>query len=451
MKKLISNLINMGTGIGYDFETEKKIRLTNLLSLVSSLFALFMFMDFMTSGLSIYVCLSVLSLFFILIFIPILHQKEFKLFPRLLYCVYSLVNVIILSVVMGPDVQSQYFLFAYLGLPMVIFGYEMGNLKVVLSLLGLVVFLYLEWHFVNFKPLIEVPEELVYSQRLINNIITILVVILLYYFLNRENKRYVDQVKDSIFKEEQSKSLEYFAYLSHDLKEPLRSVSGFTNIIKMEYHDEENKELNKYFGFIENGVEKMNTLIDSLSQLATSGKTSDLKKIDLNFVLEEVKIMLNEMIMDKQAIIQAKNLPIILCYTTDIKQIFSNLISNAIKYQKEGNRPVVKISCLEKKDDWEFCIEDNGIGITEGNQERIFKFFTRLHSDVEYEGSGLGLSFCKNLVDRHFGNMWVESEVGQGSKFYFTISKQLRKEGVTRAELGNYKNMEIRPNRSDAV
>ncbi|KXX71279.1 hypothetical protein AVL50_09495 [Flammeovirga sp. SJP92] len=369
-------------------------------------------------------------MFFILISIPILHQRELKVFPRLLYCSYSLINVIILSVVMGPEVHAQYFLFAYLGLPMVIFGYEMGKMKIVLSLLGLVVFLYLEWHFQHFEPIAKVPEEQIYTQRLTNNVVSILVVILLYYFLNKENKRYVDQVKENIFREEKSKSLEYFAYLSHDLKEPLRSVSGFTNIIKMEYHDERNKELNKYFKFIDNGVEKMNTLIDALSQMATSGKTSDLNKTDLNFALEEVKVMLNEVILEKQAVIQAKNLPIIMCYSTDIKQIFSNLISNAIKYQEPSNRPVVKITYEENKDFWKFCVEDNGIGIPEEYQERIFKFFTRLHSDLEYEGSGLGLSFCKNLVDRHFGNMWVESEIGKGSRFYFTISKYLKRDGL---------------------
>lgn len=418
----------MGTGIGYDYETEKKIRLANSLALFSSVFALFMFVDFMTSGLSIYACASVLLVFFILVSIPFLHLRGYKTFPRYLYCFYSIINVIILSVVMGPEVQAQYFIFAYLGLPMVIFDYKMRNKKILLSLLGLITFLYLEWHFKHFEPIQTVPDDVIYTQRLTNNVVTILVIILLYYYLNKENNKYLEQVKRSIFREEKNKSLEYFAYLSHDLKEPLRSVSGFTSIIKMEYHDEKNQELNKYFRFIDNGVEKMNSLIDALSQLATSGKTSDLKRTDLNFALEEVKIMLNDLISNRQPIIQIQNLPIITCYATDIKQIFSNLISNAIKYQEENVQPEVKISAMEYKEYWEFCVEDNGIGIPEEYRERVFKFFVRLHSDIEYKGSGLGLSFCRNLVDRHFGKMWVESEVGKGSKFYFTISKNLQKE-----------------------
>ncbi|MBB3699147.1 GHKL domain-containing protein [Flammeovirga yaeyamensis] len=426
MKKLLSKVIKFGTGLGYDFETEKKIRLTNTLTLFSSVFAFIQLLNFVIQGVNIYATFSVLIMLLILISIPVLHKYGMKLLPRYIYCFYSLLNVVILSITLGPEVQAQYFIFAYLGLPMVIFGYDIGNAKNYLSFLGLFVFIYLEWHFLNFSPLTPVPEDQVFSQRLSNNIITILVVILLFYFLNKENLRFLDQIKRNIFIEEKNKSLEYFAYLSHDLKEPLRSVSGFTEIIKMEYHDDNKKELNKYFGYVDQGINKMRSLIDALAQLATSGKTSDLESIDINDALTEVKLMLNEVILEKNAAIMYKKLPIIVCYSTDVKQIFANLISNAIKYQRPKQKPIISVTHKENKDEWVFCVEDNGIGIRPEYQERIFKFFTRLHSESEYDGSGLGLSFCRNLVDRHFGKIWVESEVDKGSKFYFSISKRLK-------------------------
>ncbi len=169
----------------------------------------------------------------------------------------------------------------------------------------------------------------------------------------------------------------------------------------------------------------MRDLIKSLLDYSRIGKELEIGKIDSTNVLKETIEDLSEIAEQHHAIINYNNLPIIKASALHLRILFQNLISNAIKFHHKDMAPVVEITCQEKEDVWEFCVKDNGIGIDKKHIEKIFAIFQRLHSKNEFEGTGIGLAHCKKIVELHNGEIWLESEVNVGSRFYFTISKNI--------------------------
>jgi light-regulated signal transduction histidine kinase (bacteriophytochrome) len=169
----------------------------------------------------------------------------------------------------------------------------------------------------------------------------------------------------------------------------------------------------------------MKLLIKNLLDYSRIGAKKELEEVDCNKSLHEVLADLGAAINDAKADIQHKPLPVVSGYPTEIKQLFQNLIINAVKFRKKGTAPQIKISVEKIKDSWQFAFEDNGIGIEKKHSEKIFNIFQRLHTRSEYEGSGIGLSHCKKIVELHGGKIWVKSTPGEGSVFNFTLpSKQ---------------------------
>jgi light-regulated signal transduction histidine kinase (bacteriophytochrome) len=220
--------------------------------------------------------------------------------------------------------------------------------------------------------------------------------------------------------------LEQFAYIaSHDLQEPVRTISMYVNLLQKQFPNLINEKTEKYFEFINSSSTRMTALIRNLLDYSRIGRRSELKSIDCNSLIENVKSDLSSKIRETEATIKVNKLPTIVGYEVELQLLFQNLIDNALKFRKKGEKAFIEISCNEEID-WVFSVSDNGIGIEELNQERIFKIFHRLHTDKEYEGSGIGLAHCKKIVDLHEGKIWIESHEGQGSTFYFTIKQSLR-------------------------
>lgn len=242
---------------------------------------------------------------------------------------------------------------------------------------------------------------------------------------NLELNRTKNILEETVRKLENSNAdLEQFAYVaSHDLQEPLRMVSSFTQLLEKRYKGQLDEDADEYIDFIIDGAQRMKDLIDDLlafSRLNT--KAEEFKETNLETVLNDVLTMLNSFIEKNDVLITHNTLPTVMADPTQISQLFQNLLSNAIKFR--GNRsPKIHLDTEELEDDWKISISDNGIGISPLNQKRIFNVFTRLHTRQEYEGTGIGLSICKKIVQRHGGRIWVESEKGKGSTFYFTIPK----------------------------
>jgi len=179
----------------------------------------------------------------------------------------------------------------------------------------------------------------------------------------------------------------------------------------------------------------MRKIILDLLEYSVAGKKSyETELININELLYESVQLNRKAIEEKNATIEWGDLPIIKGSTTSLQQVFQNLIGNALKYQKPDIRPVITINASETKTHWQFCIADNGIGIDSRFFDKIFIVFQRLHNKDEYSGTGLGLAICKKIVENHGGKIWVESDLEKGSKFYFTIAKQLNYIDQTKAK-----------------
>ncbi|MEO5891685.1 MAG: PAS domain S-box protein [Ferruginibacter sp.] len=216
--------------------------------------------------------------------------------------------------------------------------------------------------------------------------------------------------------------LEQFAYVaSHDLQEPLRTTSGFVQLLKQQYHGKLDKRADQYLDFIADSSDRMRILINDLLDYSRIGGKNELENVDCNKIMQYVIADLYNAISESGAAIITGGLPVIMGYPTEIKQLFQNLVINAIKFSKKNEAPQINISAEKIGRHWDFSITDNGIGIDKIYSERIFIIFQRLHNRSEYPGSGIGLSHCKKIVELHHGKIWVESTPGEGSAFHFTI------------------------------
>jgi len=216
--------------------------------------------------------------------------------------------------------------------------------------------------------------------------------------------------------------LEQFAYVSsHDLQEPIRMVTSFTQLLERKYKGQLDKEADDYIEFIVEGAHRMKYLIDDL--LAFSRVSNDAKKfenVDLENVLDVVLSNLYVSINESNALIIHDPLPTVLADESQMGQVFQNLISNAIKFHGDKT-PIIHISAHKDGNEWIFSVSDNSIGIEPEYQKQIFEVFKRLHTRSEYPGSGIGLSVSHKIIKHHDGNIWVESIPGEGSTFYFTL------------------------------
>lgn len=221
-----------------------------------------------------------------------------------------------------------------------------------------------------------------------------------------------------------NEELEQFNYIaSHDLQEPLRTVSNFIQIIEEDYGKELNPDIKLYLEHINLATGRMSMLVKSLLDFARLGKNRQLVYIDCNDVLKDVVSDLNGLISASGAEVRYGIMPHLYAYRLELRLVFQNLINNAIKFRKNDIPPIIKIHCHEEKNYYEFWVSDNGIGIKPRYFERIFQIFKSLHKDGEFEGHGIGLAHCYKIVGLHMGKIWVESEPGKGSTFKFTISK----------------------------
>ena len=220
-----------------------------------------------------------------------------------------------------------------------------------------------------------------------------------------------------------NKELEQFAYIaSHDLQEPLRMVSSFTQLLAKRYKDKLDEDAREFIQFAVDGASRMQTLINDLlafSRIQTKGK--EFTDVDMHEVLGQAVYNLSINIQAKNALLTNGELSLVYADEGQMIQVLQNLIGNALKFSM--NAPLIHISSKEENDYFIFSVKDNGIGIEKQYFERIFQIFQRLLPKDEYEGTGIGLAICKRIIERHGGKIWVESEINKGTTFYFTIKK----------------------------
>lgn len=218
-----------------------------------------------------------------------------------------------------------------------------------------------------------------------------------------------------------NEELEQFAYIvSHDLQQPLQGILGFAKILRMQYLDTIDREADRYVTRIIGAADRMQNLIENLLNYARVDINCQLNPTDCNRVIEAAIANLQLVIFQQNASLMYGKLPIVQGNETQLIQLFQNMIGNALKFDRPAVPLQIEISAELKENQWLFCVQDNGRGIAPQHFDRIFQLFQRL-DDSHTHGMGIGLATCKKIVDRHGGQIWVESQRGEGTAFYFTL------------------------------
>jgi PAS domain S-box-containing protein len=219
--------------------------------------------------------------------------------------------------------------------------------------------------------------------------------------------------------------LQQFAYIaSHDLKTPLRTISGFVELLQKNYGEQLGTQGADWIRRTSEGAHRLETRIDNLLLYSRlDSRAEPFESVDCRAVFQEALDCLTSLILEAKAEVTAGELPIVMGDPAQLVQLFQNLIDNGIKY-RSTSRPRIHVSAKREKGDWLFSVADNGMGINPQHHERIFELFRRLHTQKAYPGDGIGLSLCRRIVGRHGGRIWVESEFGKGCTFFFTLNYQ---------------------------
>jgi light-regulated signal transduction histidine kinase (bacteriophytochrome) len=217
--------------------------------------------------------------------------------------------------------------------------------------------------------------------------------------------------------------LEQFAYVaSHDLQEPLRMVTSFLTKLEKKNSKPLDEQAKIYIHFAVDGATRMRQIILDLLAYSRVGRIHDkAENIAIKDVIEEIKLLYLQQIQQKQANVQYNSLPELFLPKAPVRQVFLNLIQNALKYSKINQPPIIQINATRQNNEWQFSVQDNAIGIDQEYFQQIFVIFQRLHSKDEYGGSGIGLAITKKIIENFGGKIWVTSQPDVGSTFYFTL------------------------------
>lgn len=220
--------------------------------------------------------------------------------------------------------------------------------------------------------------------------------------------------------------LEAFSHsVSHDLRAPLRHINGFAEILKEEYYDQLPEKAKNYLDTISDSAKKMNILIDDLIKLSRTNRI-ELKKsmLKMNQVLDDALSEVQPLLENRKVDINISTLPEVIGDYNLLRLVWVNLLDNAIKYTRPRKKAVINIDYKEEKEEFIFCIHDNGVGFDMNYAQKLFGAFQRLHSTDEFEGTGIGLSNVRRIISRHSGRTWAEAELDKGASFYFSLPKK---------------------------
>lgn len=239
--------------------------------------------------------------------------------------------------------------------------------------------------------------------------------------------------------EKKNDDLQHFVHATtHDLRSPLRNITSYLQLLDKRNQGKLDEDSRSMIDHAIKSVKHLNQLIHDIYKYSVADKDQKPSEItDLSKVLEDVMRGVGDVIFEKNAIVQYAQLPVIQAAPSHMQMLLSNLVSNALKYN-ENEHPSVKVNCMEEGDNYIISVEDNGIGIAERHTKKIFQIFQRLHTSNEYQGTGVGLAICNKIVGNYGGKIWVESEPGKGSTFYFSLPKRMAAKATANFQLDSF-------------
>jgi signal transduction histidine kinase len=426
MTKLWEQISSIGITGDIESAEARRISFVNRIVAILCLFVLSsIIINFVLDS---YLFIPVLSIALaVLLSTYLLNAKRYFLVSKILLMLTILALLTYMCLKAGRGSGLEFYFLSATVLPVIIFGsYPRVFVYQLLCILGLI--------FIRFKTDVHpnnVEPEIYKVFYVVNSFYSALLIILAIVFFRTTNEKHEEQLtsqKNQIQAnnsrlQDMNKELDAFTYsVSHDLRAPLRTINGFSRILKEKYAhviDDEGRELLDY---VMSNARKMNDLINDLLEFSRSGK------IEITAVSTDMRDLVmaayNE--IDKPEVksrteLIVHPLPEVQADPNLMKQVFINLLSNALKYSASKPNPRIEVGCYFEYQETVFYVKDNGVGFDPSQSERLFNVFQRLHSDSEYEGTGVGLAIVRSIISRHGGRVWAEAETGKGAAFYFTL------------------------------
>lgn len=417
----IRRIVDLGLTESLTDSEKRGVRVLNIINSLTLILILFMAIVVNFLGLSIFnVLFALFSL--VVMGIPLIFNYFHKTIQsRVFFVLLSYVMILVSSIIYGGDLHFQYFILVGISLPLILFDKEIGNYKWLLVFIAMPQGLYQEFHFIMFKPIVELSEYGVFWIRLSNDIILFLtIVVILLVFTTQNYKQYRKIEKSNLKLKQNNLELNQFAHIiSHDLKVPLRRINSLTDIIIADYQDSFDEELNSNFELIKSSVKKMDQLIISVLEYSKAGRDSlDITTFYSQDLFIDVLSIL-EIPEGLNIILPSYNLSFIGSYP-QIHQVFVNLIGNAVKYHNKLDGFVKITMTPTKKNLVEFKIEDNGPGIQNHFHDKLLQIFQTANESFRDDCSGIGLAIVKKLVEQNGGILAFKSVYGKGTTFTLT-------------------------------
>lgn len=371
---------------------------------------------------------SLLMILVFSLFVPVFYFNSKKQYTtaNLWQLVCIALCVFYYGTVFGRAASVHYLFFVFVTLPFYLFSSRQY------APIALVLMLYFALFYVMELELVTLPVVLDESGQQVMRFLMVTLVLLWltanYLYFERTSRQAEEKLRDANKKlVQQNKELEQFAYIaSHDLQEPLLTITNFTELLNIDYNNKLDAEGRLYLRYLSESSVRMRRLVKGLLDYCRLGHNHSAAGVDFNAVVAHVLQDMQATIKATGAVITVGELPAINAHETEIRLLFQNLISNAIKFRKKEGVPEIQVFAEKLAGRWKFTVADNGIGMEKKNLDKIFTIFQRLHNRNDYEGAGIGLAHCRKIAELHGGEIWAESEPGSGSAFHFTIpDKQL--------------------------